>query len=88
MIVSAAVKLFLDDHYEKIITIPVHRHKDARIIAEKFGYKPWHMVDGFFTDTGKFLDRLEAADHAYECGQLIEDAETERISILMSEDLW
>jgi hypothetical protein len=51
------------------------------------GYKPFIGDEGFFTDKGEFLDRRSAADHAYECGQLIEDAETERIEVLMSEDL-
>ena len=44
--------------------------------------------EGFLTDKGEFLDRWEAADHAYECGQLIETAEEPRIDRLMSEDLW
>lgn len=88
MIVSAAVKVYLDDHYDKIVYLPVHRHKDARLICEKLGIEPWDFKDGFFTDKGKYLDRLEAADHAYDCGQLVEDAETDRIIVLMSEDLW
>ena len=40
-------------------------------------------TDGFVTDTGEFLDRSSAADHAFECGQ-IESNKAE----LYSEDLW
>lgn len=88
MIVSAVVKVFLDDHYEKIVYLPVHRHKDAPIICERLGLTPWQYQDLFLTDKGKYLDRLEAADHAYKCGQLVESAEEDRIIVLMSEDLW
>ena len=89
MIVSAAVKLILDDYAGSEVCIPVHRHKDRIIIGEQLlGYKPFLDEEGFLTDKGEFLDRWEAADHAYECGQLIETAEEPRIDRLMSEDLW
>ena len=89
MIVSAAVKLALDDYCGTEVCIPVHRHKDAVLIGEKLlGYKPIVVEEGFFTDKGEFLDRKTAADYAYKCGQLIDDAESEHIDILMSEDLW
>ena len=89
MIVSAAVKLILDDYAGTEVCIPVHRHKDGKVIGEKLlGYKPFVDEEGFLTDKGEFLDRWEAADHAYECGQLIETAEEPRIDRLMSEDLW
>ena len=89
MIVSAAVKLILDDYAGTEVCIPVHRHKDGKVIGEKLlGYKPFVDVEGFLTDKGEFLDRREAADHAYECGQLVETAEELRIDRLMSEDLW
>ena len=89
MIVSAAVKLILDDYAGSVACIPVHRHKDYITIGEQLlGYKPFLDEEGFFTDKGEFLDRWEAADHAYECGQLVETAEEPRIDRLMSEDLW
>lgn len=88
MIVSAAVKIYRPKEIE--IILPVHRHKDARTIMSQFGYEvgTYAYQDGFFTDMGEFFDRAEAADHAYECGQLIETAEESRIEVLMSEDLW
>ena len=89
MIVSAAVKIILDDYMGTEVCIPVHRHKDSKVIGEMLlGYKPFIDAEGFLTDKGIFLDRREAADHAYECGQLVETAEEPRIDRLMSEDLW
>lgn len=89
MIVSAAVKLILDDYAGTEVCIPVHRHKDGKVIGEKLlGYKPFLDAEGFLTDKGEFLDRRSAADHAYKCGQLVETAEEPRIDRLMSEDLW
>ena len=89
MIVSAAVKVVLDDYCGTTVCIPVHRHKDGIVICEMLlGYKPYCLAEGFLTDADEFLDRWEAADHAYECGQLIETAEEPRIDRLMSEDLW
>ena len=89
MIASAAVKIVLDDYMGTEVCIPVHRHKDGKAIGEKLlGYKPFIGAEGFLTDKGDFLDRAAAADHAYECGQLVETAEEPRIDRLMSEDLW
>ena len=89
MIVSAAVKLILDDYVGTEVCIPVHRHKDGVIIGEKLlGYKPFSSAEGFLTDEGVFLDRRSAAVHAYECGQLVEDTESDYIEVLFSEDLW
>ena len=89
MIVSAAVKMILDDYIGTEVCIPVHRHKDGIAICEMLlGYKPYCLAEGFLTDTDEFLDRWEAADHVYECGQLVETAEEPRIDRLMSEDLW
>ena len=86
MITSAAVKIYRQGFYQ---IIPVHRHKDASIIVERLNISDVEFYkEGFLTDKNIFLDREEAADHAYECGQLIEDAETNRIGCLISEDLW
>ena len=76
---------------DKQLTLPVHRHKDVKIILSQLRpdiYDYSHSIEGFLTDKGEFLDRREAADHAYECGQLVETAEEPRIDRLMSEDLW
>ena len=94
MIVSAAVKLILDDYAGTEVCIPVHRHKDGKIIGEKLlGYKPLIKEEGFLTEKGKFLGRFDALCEAVECGQL-SDLSDEQFEIivasneLMSEDLW
>lgn len=88
MIVSAAVKLYFDDNYCDSVVIPVHRHKDAGDILSALQVESFDSLDGFLTDEDRFLNRTEAAVHAYECGQLVDDAESEHIYVLMSEDLW
>jgi hypothetical protein len=40
-------------------------------------------VQGFVTDTGEFLNRKQAAEHAFKCGQI-----SELTDCLVSEDLW
>lgn len=89
MIVSAMVLVIRKDELD--VVLPVHRHRDAYRIMSELGYEiddSCSILEGFKTDKGEFLDRKRAADHAYECGQLIETAEEPRIEVLMSEDLW
>lgn len=94
MIVSAAVtfKILKED---KEVTLPVHRHADAFQIMHTLGYKAADVkvvAQGFYKyvdgEEYEFLDRHAAADHAYDCGQLVETAEEPRIYTLFSEDLW
>jgi len=91
MIVRAAVQLHIYDTGRDIL-LPVHRHCDARVIMAQFGYYREsdyrRDMEGFLTDKDVFLDRVQAAEHAYECGQLVESAEEPRIEVLFSEDLW
>ena len=90
MIVSAAVKLY-STILDKEVILPLHRHSDATYILSQLGHYHYDyrgLQEGFLTDKDIFLDRRAAAVHAYDCGQLVEDAETEGIEILMSEDLW
>lgn len=90
MIVSAAVQIHLYTDGRDII-IPVHRHIDAMQILGLMGYTESMYrrdMEGFLTEDRRFLDRCEAADYAYECGQLVETAEEPRIDVLFSEDLW
>lgn len=94
MIVSAAVKYHLlpfESIEDEIIAI-VRRHRECLSKLKAHGYRlgvDFEIVEeGFLTDKGEFLNRWDAADHAYECGQLVETAEEPRIDRLMSEDLW
>ena len=94
MIVSAAVKIVLDDYCGTEVCIPVHRHKDAILICEKLlGYKPIVIEEGFLTDKDEFLSRFDAIEEVVESGQLshLSDEEADAIfqsDCLMSEDLW
>ena len=90
MIVRAAVQVHLYTDGRDLI-LPVHRHCDAMRILDMMGYTESMYrrdMEGFITEDGRFLDRCEAADYAYECGQLVETAEEPRIEVLFSEDLW
>ena len=93
MIVRAAIKYLLypgDDTGGEVI-IPLHRHCDGEKILKTLGFEIGDfkiLEQGFLTDKDEFLDRAAAADHAYECGQLIETTEEPRIEVLFSEDLW
>ena len=90
MIVRAAIKYKIY-YLDKEVILPLHRHCDGGIILKAFGFTPGDfkiIEQGFLTDKGEFLDRREAADYAYECGQLMETAEEPRIDVLFSEDLW
>ena len=61
--------------------------RDSGPAEKKFGPENYFLncIQGFITDTGKFLDRIEARKHAIECGQIDHTNWGER---LYSEDLW
>jgi len=90
MIIRAAVKVHMNDGRD--IMISCHRHCDAYEILHNFGYSYTDYrrdMEGFLTDDGRFLDRVEAAAYAYECGQIThEEYDALEISCLFSEDLW
>jgi hypothetical protein len=69
-----------------------HYSREYNDEARKAGYfAPWEgwggglagIEQGFVDDAGNFLNRKDAAKHAYECGQIPELALT-----LYSEDVW
>lgn len=91
MIISAAIKyhLYPYDDTGGIIILPLHRHKDGAYILKTLGIDEIKVIEeGFLKDDGSFVNRRAAAEHAYECGQLIEDPEEPYIDVLFSEDLW
>jgi hypothetical protein len=87
MITKAAVTIF-DYRQNKEILIPCHRHCDAFWILKEFGYNVnvdyKQCKQGFLTDKGEFLNRVEAKKHAQACGQIVDT----EFSELYSEDLW
>jgi hypothetical protein len=66
-----------------------HRHNN--ILCDKS--RPFAFlrdgIQGFVTDTGIFMNRKDAANHAFECGQTKENKNITRPSTgLLSEDLY
>lgn len=96
MIVSAATRYLMDGR--DMITLPVHRHKDADVIMRALpladdGHEWIKVEEGFLTEEYEFLDRRSAVEHAYVYGQLDWMPEWDKESTLvseclMSEDLW
>lgn len=80
MIMRAATKIY----GEVLVAGEGERHDVSAMLAvAKYEVTRDNHVHGFVTDTGEFLDRKEAAEHAYQSKQI-----PHRVSILVSEDLW
>jgi hypothetical protein len=75
VIVKAAIKkgdqVYTGSRHHLII----HEHRGM--------FKTKDSVQGFITDTGEFLNRQQASEHAFNCGQI-----KENVGNLLSEDLW
>ena len=82
-IVQVAVKI-----NDKIYTLPrPKRHSDVYTIAHKDQPRNFKSkVDGFITSTGRFVDRREAAEIAFNAHQIISDDFT--FASLYSEDIF
>ena len=78
-IVAAAIKLDADVYS----LVPPARHHDIIRMMVKEGLQPLSRGQGFLTNTGRFVDRVEAAQIAYTSGQT-----KSLVKLLMSEDLW
>lgn len=89
MLVAAAIC-----YKEVIVSLPrpKRHHEILRMMAKALAGEGEEFVpvrgetQGFITDTGHFLDRINAKQHAIECGQL--DPKKMHSTILTSEDLW
>ena len=73
MIICAALLVQIEglDH---TVTIPCRRHGDGYKLLHDLGYAPKTqykvLEDGFIDHEGKFLNRVDAYQHALKCGQL------------------
>ncbi|MBA54315.1 MAG: hypothetical protein CMK89_07660 [Pseudomonadales bacterium] len=74
-----------------------NRHADCfRVAEEQYHLKPTECVgshgQGFFTDTGEYLNRKEAMTHVRNVGQELlpdwRDGDINQSEYLMSEDVW
>lgn len=73
-----------------VVTLPPPaRHHNCIRAAHDVGYENWRPEheQGFVTDTGRFVDREEAARIAVAANQLIERAMRHPLG-LFSEDVW
>lgn len=87
MIVAAAIKL--NDEPGGVISMPPpnRHHHIIHALGEKHGeIYIAHGQQGFITDTGQWLSRVDAADHARRHGQIKKPMIAP--PKLYSEDLW
>ena len=73
MIICAAIKIQVEGLDHETI-IPCHRHGDAYKILKDLGYAPRtkykEIEQGFINHLGNFLNRKDAYQYAWECGQI------------------
>ena len=90
MILAAAIKFHIDKTDETVVLCGC-RHGDIFDQLKRLGFRPregyTEIAQGFITNTGAFLTRSEAYNHAKECGQLPEKPNIYD-DRLFSEDLW
>ena len=78
MIVCAAIKLIQRELYDEKLSVPKelvvcgHRHGDCFKIIQELGPQWCHTekIEGFINHLGNFLNRKDAYQYAWECGQL------------------
>lgn len=96
MIQASAIKFHIDTTNSDVVLCGL-RHSDIFKQLKHLGFKPndgYKVIEqGFITDKGEFLNRVDAFSHAFKCKQLTfatiksrtgKDGERE----LFSEDLW
>ena len=83
MIIASAIKVSKDGKTPFIVVGKRH-HNCLETIWELGIKKPTINDQGFLTDENEFLNRIEAMNYAFKCGQIKEYKERE----LYSEDLW
>ena len=72
MILCAAILIkFCRGNLATEIIIPGHRHSSCWELMAALGVPTEREeVEGFLDHHGQFLDRLEAFEHAFQCGQI------------------
>lgn len=82
MIVTSAIEM--DGKIYTSLSKSPCRHSDIIIeYAGKIRFPHYKAIQGFLTDNNRFLSRSQAAEHAFQCGQIKEPTNT-----ILSEDLW
>lgn len=88
-LVAAAICLYRDDEDQYPFIYTAKRHADIYELLHKSNikYSRWCSIEGFMTDTFRFVDRYEAKHIAVKAAQLIVPME-ETCAALYSEDVW
>ena len=96
MILASAIKYYAPKTEQEVVLCG-SRHGDIFEQQAALGFAPRELKEieqGFITHDGKFLNRIEAFEHAKACGQLCATRIYEREhggvggKNLISEDLW
>ena len=73
MLICAALLIQVEE-LDHTTTLPCRRHGDGFQILRDLGFTPKIkykiLSQGFIDHNGNFLDRIEAFNHAKQCGQL------------------
>ena len=94
MIICAAIKVTMNNIAKTEHIVCGHRHGDCfqTIAMLNDNWKFCQREEGFMTNTGDFLNRCEAFEHALRCGQLSQSnrwyKEDHKENELYSEDLY
>ena len=95
MIICAAIQVIFRSRVgnEKTVIVPGWRHSSCWELMADLGVPADRQeVEGFLDHKGAFLDRLEAFEHALQCGQLSDTTRTQKAErrerALYSEDLY
>ena len=87
MMIASAIKYYIDETDSEVILCG-RRHGDVIKQLPILGFKPQQgykeLAQGFVDDSGEFLTREEAYEHAVNCSQISPKDSKE----LFSEDLW
>ena len=88
MILASAIKFHIDKTNEDVVLCGL-RHSDIFKQLKSLGFEPREgykeISQGFITDKGKYLDRVDALSYALKYRQITDSkGKTE----LFSEDLW
>jgi hypothetical protein len=87
-IISAAIKVA--NKHNQIYSLPKpNRHNDIRAIIAKEGINPFSgVIDGFMTDSGKFVDRYTAYKIASRANQILPESKDLPGLTLTTQHLW
>ena len=95
MIICACIKIVPHSNPKDVMYVCGVRHGDCFSTMVKMNLPPRaerDEIQGFMTHKNEFLDRFEAYNHAFDCGQVAPSVREWKFDMgeteLYSEDLW